>query len=189
MKFCFRSLRESDCFCSRYDENRQTMFYCGFFTTLAGFIWFIIGFGLRCAFFAETLGPSVNAVACGIMVVGIMVLVAGLCCTFSVVCAGKSHNKTTCISSSTSLSSNSGKLRSKQLNQKIFFDSPMDDSRKCRTGGSGKCTCAFRNDSFSSAELNPSITSSSMASSTSRPTSSTTTPHTNSYKSDIAFIA
>ncbi len=88
---CFTKLRERDCFCSRYDENRQTMvgvfiqvhfsynsflinmflqFYCGFFTALAGFIWFLVGFALRCAFFTQAFGPSVIAIACASMVVG-----------------------------------------------------------------------------------------------------------------------
>ena len=183
MKLCFRKIRESDCFCSRYDENRQTMFYCGFFTTLAGFIWFVIGFGLRCAFFAQTLGPSVNAVACGIMIVGIMVLVAGLSFTLSVVCSGKSHNKTTCISST---SQSKQRPTKKGKRDRIFFDSPLDDT----IGHVKQCHCSHRSGSMSSAELNPPSRTSSM--STSRPSSSTistVTPHTNSYKSNIAFIA
>src|SRR5699024_9374836 len=110
------------CFCSRYDENRQTMFYCGFFTTLAGFIWFVIGFSLKCAFFTQAFGPSVTAVACGIMVVGIMVIILGFCFTLSIVCTGKGNNKTGCVSSS------SGKLRSSHGHKKdrICFDSTLE---------------------------------------------------------------
>ncbi|UXI20548.1 exocyst complex component sec6 [Sarcoptes scabiei] len=97
MLFSLKSLRNGDCFCSRYDENRQTMFYCGFFTTVAGFIWFLIGFMIRCAFFAEAFGPSVDAVACGIMVVGLMILIIGICSTISIVCAAKPNNRTGCL--------------------------------------------------------------------------------------------
>lgn len=177
---CFHKFRESDCFCSRYDENRQTMFYCGFFTTLAGFIWFVIGFSLKCAFFTQAFGPSVTAVACGIMVVGVMVLIIGLSFTLSIVCTGKGKNKTGCVSSDSD--GKKSKLRTSHSAKKeraIYFDSPLEL-------GSSKCAAQdspFRSGSFSSAELNPSSSSSTMV--TSSPSSSSAA----SYKSDIAMIA
>ena len=172
---CFRKFRQADCFCSRYDENRQTMFYCGFFTTLAGFIWFVVGFSLKCAFFTQAFGPSVTAVACGIMVVGCAVLLLGICFTLSIVCRGKGNNKTGCVSTS------SGKFASSQGSKKnrIYFDSPLEIDSSHQSHG-----LPFASGSFSSAELNPSSSSISSTMSSS-PTSSSA----GSYKSDIAMIA
>ncbi|KAH9408630.1 hypothetical protein TYRP_010897 [Tyrophagus putrescentiae] len=174
---CFTKLRERDCFCSRYDENRQTMFYCGFFTALAGFIWFLVGFALRCAFFTQAFGPSVIAIACASMVVGILVLILGLVFTMSVVLSGKSYNKTGCVSSALRNQQRSSSHTHRKEN--IFFDSPL------QFPSSHKGSSPLRSDSFSSAELNP---SSSSSSSTEMSPSSTSHSAT-SYKSNIAIIA
>ncbi|KAI2803265.1 hypothetical protein BLOT_007389 [Blomia tropicalis] len=178
---CCRVFRDNDCFCSRYDENRQTMFYCGFFTTLAGFIWFVIGFSLKCAFFTQAFGQSVVAVAFGIMVVGIMVLVLGICFTLSIICSGKSNNKTGCISASTN------KMTEKKRKQKkgqIYFHSPLD-LEQCEKGM--KKLEPFRHESFSSStDLNPSSSSSSSTNVSSTPGSASSAA---SYKSNIAIIS
>lgn len=167
---CIKPFRNGDCFCSRYDENRQTMFYCGFFTTIAGFLWFIIGFTIRCAFFVEAFGPSVDAVACGIMIVGIMILVIGIFSTISIVCTSKT-NKTSCVSSG--IFDDRRKLRhhDKQRSCKNFcspFDTPTE---------------YFRTLSLCSNEPN----SSTATSSSSRP--STSSQHSHGCRSDIAIIA
>lgn len=171
---CIKPFRNGDCFCSRYDENRQTMFYCGFFTTIAGFLWFIIGFTIRCAFFVEAFGPSVDAVACGIMIVGIMIMVIGIFSTISIVCTSKT-NKTSCVSSG--IFDDRRKLRNqeKQNSCKNFrspFETPTED---------------FRTLSFSSNELSSSIATSSSVMSSSRP--STSSQHSHGCRSDIAIIA
>ena len=181
---CIHKIRESDCFCTNYDENRQTMFYCGFFTTLAGFIWFVIGFSLKCAFFTQAFGPSVNAVACGIMVVGIMVLILGVCSTLSVVCTSKANNKTGCVSAS----STKCKLRSGHEHKKdrIYFNSPLEKDIRINSHRSlANRSSPFQSGSFSSAELNLSSSSSSNVYSS----SSSSSGSEESYKSNIAMIA
>lgn len=202
MRFCFYKVREQDCFCFRYDENRQTMFYCGFFTALAGFIWFLVGFGLRWAFFSQTFGPEVNAVACGIMVVGIMVLVVGLVSTLSTICTGKTHNKTNCISSSLSsgssgsrFSSSSSSGRHHRRHEKmISFDSPMNIKHGYSSKSTETTDSSCRSSgSFSSVELNPSSAGSANSSASSSSSSSHRNHHHNnsqrSFNSNIAFIA
>ncbi|XP_027203508.2 uncharacterized protein LOC113797350 [Dermatophagoides pteronyssinus] len=203
MIFCFKSLRDGECFCSRYDENRQTMFYCGFFTTIAGFIWFIIGFTIRCAFFAEAFGPSVDAVACGIMVVGLMILVIGLFSTISIVCTSKTNNKTSCVSSSTTnLSSNNshqyhqhhGSRKYRNERQQTF-----DDTTAIATEIYGHSTpthyspqtASFSSDSTNELNTSYETSTTTAAISPSTSVSSAKNPHAqhHSFRPNIAMIA
>lgn len=163
------------CFCSKYDENRQTMFYCGFFSTLAGFLWLIIGFGLKCAFFSRAFGPSVNAVACGIMIVGLMVLVAGLCFTLSVVCTGRSKNKTECLSSSGQQTT--AKLPPR-LEKNLSFDSPSEV----------KIIASYPNSSSNASSGRGSFDGS-LCSSSSSASSSSTQNQQQSFSSKMAIIS
>ncbi|KAH7636801.1 uncharacterized protein LOC124494398 [Dermatophagoides farinae] len=202
MILCLKSVRDGECFCSRYDENRQTMFYCGFFTTIAGFIWFIIGFTIRCAFFAEAFGPSVDAVACGIMVVGLMILVIGLFSTISIVCTSKTNNKTSCVSSSSSNNPHHrnhhhhhGYNRTRHERQQTFDDTtamaidihgqstPTHYSPRTASFSSGS-TNEFNSSSYETSTTTAAISPSTSVSSARNPNRQ----HYN-YKSDIAMIA